>query len=175
MPIEVLLLRGINVGGHNKLRMGELKEILAALGARDIITYIQSGNAVYRGTLAPTAISSEIEARQNFRPRAIILSKERLMSAIAANPFPEAVAVPKSLHFYFLDGEPELEPEKLDSAKSADESWQMSEGVFYLHSPGGLAQSRLAEGLDRRIGVAATGRNWNTVAKLAEMVRGLDA
>ena len=166
---RIALLRGVNVGGRNSLPMAGLRGLLADLGAEDVSTYIQSGNAVFRGGPDADSISHAVEARFGFRPRCVVLAASDLAQAIAENPFPEAEATPKALHLFFLAGPATVDPAALDTAKSAAERWRLRGRVFYLHSPLGLARSKLAEGIDRRLGTAATGRNWNTVLRLAEM------
>lgn len=93
----IVLLRGINVGGKNKLRMKELVALLETLGFVDIKTYIQSGNVVFQGpkgtpSKLATTIASAIEETFDFRPNVIALTKEAFEKAAAANPFPEAKA-----------------------------------------------------------------------------------
>jgi uncharacterized protein (DUF1697 family) len=102
--IRIALLRGINVGGHGRLPMAKLRDILVACGARDPQTYIQSGNAVFRGAVEAEELAQAIERAKGFRPRAMVLTRQELSATIAGNPFSEATAAPKTLHVYFLSG-----------------------------------------------------------------------
>ncbi len=165
--MNIALLRGINVGGHGKLPMADLRRILADLGAKCVATYIQSGNAVFDGDVTGKSISAAIETEKGFYRDCIVITSHDLARAIAENPFPEAQTEPKSLHFGFLAGPPS--PGDLDAAKAPKERWHLTERVFYLHTPGGLLHGKLAKGLDRRLGCPVTMRNWSTVSKLADM------
>lgn len=171
----IVLLRGINVGGRNRLRMAELVEILEGLGLEDVRTYIQSGNVVARSSEPPSstlaaAIGGTIERSHGFRPRVLVLAADELEAAIASNPFPEGESRPKELHFFFLTSSP-TEPhlDSLDEVKADTERFHLADRVLYLHAPEGIGRSKLAANVERILGVAATARNWRTVQKLREM------
>lgn len=172
----VALLRGINVGGHNKLPMKQLRAELTVLGMQNVQTYIQSGNVIFEADSADPAalaakISAAIEQHHGFAPRVLVLDEARWQTAVSQNPFPEATDDPKTLHLYFLEREaaqPDLE--KLDALKKETERYALIETVFYLHAPEGVGRSKLAERAERQLGVPATARNWRTVSKLTEML-----
>jgi len=93
MPTHVALLRGINVGGRNKVAMADLRKIVESLGHRDVATYIQSGNVVFTSEDADTAaIAAELERALEetlgLRPSVVVLSQAELAKVIADNPFP---------------------------------------------------------------------------------------
>ena len=172
----IVLLRGINVGGKNRLPMVELARLLEGLGLQDVETYIQSGNAVGRcvGEAASTlgeTLAAAIEERHGFRPRVLVIGADRLSEAVDANPFPEASTEPGSLHLVFL-ARPPPSPDLDSLAKiaSASERFHLARDVFYLHTPDGFGRSKLAANVEKLLGVAATARNWRTVTKLREMV-----
>ncbi len=173
----IALLRGINVGGKNALPMKELVSLLGDLGARDVQTYIQSGNAVFVGPARDTSnlsaqIADEIQKRRGFRPDVLLLAPEDIEAAIRKNPFPEAVAEPKTLHAGFLASKPERPNlEALEGLRNANERFQLVDRVFYLHAPDGVGRSKLAAKAERLVGVAMTDRNWRTVLKIREMTR----
>ena len=176
MNTHIALLRGINVGGRNKLPMADLRDLLAEMGLNNVKTYIQSGNVVFQSERTDVAalaqeIGEAIEQRHGFAPRVLLLDAEAVRSAMAANPFPEAEAEPKTLHLYFLAEQPENpEVEMLDQLKTESERFQLGDQVFYLHAPDGIGRSKLAERAERTLGVAATARNWRTVSKVMELV-----
>lgn len=182
MKTYIALLRGINVGGSNKLRMKELVALLAGLGLHNVKTYIQSGNVVFqidpvgdKQTLAAD-ITSAIENSHGFAPRVMILPGAEFQQALAGNPFPQAEAEPKSLHLYFLAA-PATDPD-LDmfaSYKKENEQYVLTNNVFYLYAPDGIGRSKLAERVERALGVAATARNWRTAGKIMDMVAELEA
>lgn len=171
MSVSVLLLRGINVGGRNALPMAELRAILEGLGAQDVATYIQSGNAVFRGEVSAEAIADGIERARGFRPRALVLSAEELVEVIAANPFAEeGAAEGKSVHAWFFEGEPTPLDGKVLALAAANERVEVIDKAAYLHAPDGIGRSKLAEKLEKALGVPATARNWRTVMAIAKLV-----
>lgn len=171
----IALLRGINVGGNSSLPMKDLREILTALGCDNPQTYIQSGNCVFDHreadpALLSTRISEEIGARFGFSPRVLLITADQLRAAIDANPYPQAVEDPKSLHFYFLAvpaDKPDLDG--LRNAAKETEDFKLIDQVFYLYAPEGIGRSKLAEQVEKRLGVAATARNLRSVMKIADM------
>jgi uncharacterized protein (DUF1697 family) len=172
MNTYIALLRGINVGGNNKLPMRDLAALLQDLGCRNVKTYIQSGNVVFqseqtdRKALAD-AITDAIRRHHGFAPATFILDRQELEAAIAANPFPEGESAPKSLHLFFLDGSPQAyDPSALDRVKAPNERCQLIGRVFYLHAPDGIGRSKLAENVGKGWGVNMTARNWRTVCEL---------
>ena len=178
--VWIALIRGINVGGNNLLPMAQLKVLLGKLGASDVKTYIQSGNAVFRhagddaSTLA-LRITRAVEKACGFAPRVLLLTCEQLEQAVAANPFQQATADPARVHVLFLAATPERpDLAGLEKVKAASESFVLSGSYCYLHTPDGLAKSKLAERAERLLGVAATARNWRTVGKLLELAHAAD-
>lgn len=175
MQTSILLLRGINVGGKNKLAMKDLVAILESLGLEDVRTYIQSGNVVFQSARKPNAklkgqISSQINQLHGFEPQLMVLSNDQLQAAIASNPFGEATADPKSLHFYFLQANSQrIDADAIERVKTPTEQFHVGDRVFYLHAPEGIGRSKLAARVERLLGVPATGRNWRTISKLAAM------
>jgi uncharacterized protein (DUF1697 family) len=176
MQTYVALLRGINVGGHHKLPMKELRSLLANLGLQNVRSYIASGNVVFQADGVDTAdlearISAAINQEFGFGPRIMILTAEELAAAAEANPFPQAEAEPKTLHLFFLAETAEkAELEGLAETAAENERFELKGKVFYLYTPDGVGRSKLAERMGRFIPVDMTARNWRTVSKLLEMV-----
>ncbi len=177
MKTYIALFRGINVGGKNALPMKELVVILESLGAQNVQTYIQSGNAVFVGpekdaSRLSNMISREIKKRRRFEPHVLLLDLEDIERAIRKNPFPEAETDPNALHAGFLASAPE-EPdlETLESLKSNGERFYLIDKVFYLHAPAGIGRSKLAAKAEKLLGVPMTDRNWRTVCKIQEMAK----
>lgn len=174
----IALLRGINVGGK-VLKMADLKEAVARLGFRDLATYLQSGNMVFRGPGAANgeiaaAISQAIQAHRSMDVTVMVRSAEEWRRVVANNPYPQAVEFPKSLHAFILDRMPA--PERLEAlaAKEAGrETWRIVEGTLYLHTPDGFGKSVLGGIIERMLKVPMTARNWNTVLALDEMAAAL--
>jgi uncharacterized protein (DUF1697 family) len=174
MRIWIALFRGINVVGNNRLPMRDLVRILERTGCKDVTTYIQSGNAVFRtGRGQPKKLAEEIGARiykdHGFKPKVLLLTATELEAAIANNPF--STAVGKALHFMFLESrakKPDLAG--LLAVKSKSEQFKLDGKVFYLYAPEGIGRSKLVAKVEPALGVPVTGRNWNTVEKLSAMV-----
>ncbi|GJM42517.1 MAG: hypothetical protein DHS20C20_27990 [Ardenticatenaceae bacterium] len=177
MKTFIALLRGINVGGHNKLPMRELVQLLESLGLANVKTYIQSGNVVFQSERTDLpALSNEIgtavQESHGFTPRVLLLSLADLQTAVSQNPFPATDDQHKTLHFYFLESAPpDPDLAKLEAAKSESEQFKLIDRVFYLYAPEGIGRSKLAEKVERALGVAATARNWRTVGKIIGMIK----
>lgn len=179
MKTYVALFRGINVGGKNALPMKALVAILEDLGAQNVKTYIQSGNAVFVSTEKDPSrlsnkISDEIKKRLGFEPHVLLLELEDIERAIKKNPFPAAATDPKTLHAGFLASAP-VKPnlETLERLKSNTERFHLIDKVFYLHAPEGIGRSKLAANAERLLGVPMTDRNWRTVSKIRDMAKEL--
>ena len=179
MKIYVALFRGINVGGKNILPMKELVAVLQDLGARNVKTYIQSGNAVFESeeknlVRLSKKISAEIQKRRGFAPYVLLLELADIEKAIAKNPFLDAENNPQSLHVGFLAGAPQNPDLKaLDSRKKGSERFHLIDSVFYLQAPEGVGRSKLAANAEKLLGVPMTDRNWSTVCKILEMAKEL--
>ncbi|HEU5047497.1 MAG TPA: DUF1697 domain-containing protein [Rickettsiales bacterium] len=180
MAIWIAFFRGINVGGNNLLPMKALAALLEKQGCTEVVTYIQSGNAVFRhkeGNAAKLSgiIRRAIEAQHGFAPHMVLLRLEELERAAASNPFSHAEQDPKSLHVFFLtETPPSPDMRELESVKAANEAFFLQDRLFYLHAPDGIGRSKLAAKAERLLGVGATARNWNTVSKMLELARGCE-
>ena len=175
MTTCILFFRAINVGGHNKLAMNELVALFDKLGIHGAVTYKQSGNVAVRCTRQQAAnlgrrISSAVQESLGFEPWVLAFRVQDLEHAVAANPFRDATRDPKSLHLWFLAKEPaEPDLEALEKLKSASERFKLDKKVFYLHTPDGFGTSRVAERVEKSLGVEGTARNWRTVTSVLEM------
>jgi uncharacterized protein (DUF1697 family) len=173
MSVQIALLRGINVGGNRLLPMVELRAVLEGLGARDVRTYIQSGNAAYRGDLDGDDVADAIFATNGFRPDVLVIPLDSYAACLATNPFPEAESDPKVLHLFFLASPSLIDEANLHVAKGLRERFVLTERVFYLHTPDYLSGSTIAPKLEKLLDVAATARNWRSAGKILEMAQGL--
>ncbi len=167
---SVLLLRGINVGGTGKLPMAELRALLEGLGAEDVVSYIQSGNVVMRGAPEAGAIEDAIEAAKGFRPACQVIGATAFASALRHDPFRDARETPKQLHYFFCVETPKPDRAKLDGLLEGGERYEIVGKVMYFHAPDGLGRSKFGSRAEKHLGSAATARNFNTVAKLSEML-----
>lgn len=161
--------------------MKDLRALLEALGLEDVRTYIQTGNAAFRAKRVRTAalaesITERINEQFDFAPRAFILTRDELAAAIAANPFPEAEAEPKSLHLTFLTSKPaKPDLDGLRHLARENEQFVLTDRVFYLHAPDGIGRSKLAERIEKLLGVPGTARNWRSATSILTLADSLDA
>lgn len=172
----VALFRGVNVAGHNKLPMAKLCILLESIECHNARHYIQSGNVVFESTVKSkaklrTAITEAVENEFGFRPALMLLTDAEFQTAVQNNPFTDAASEPKSLHFYFLECKPKQpDMDGIATLAVATERFELKGEVFYLLAPAGFGTSKLAAAAERKLGVAATARNFATVMKLAEML-----
>src|SRR5688572_17447625 len=165
MNTYIALLRGINIGGKNKLPMKALTLLLEQERCVDVKTYIQSGNVIFRSRLSnpgPLAkrLSAAVARNHGFAPRVLMLGVDELERAAAGNPFPEADENPKSLHLFFLDDKPEAPDWKaFEAVATMNERFELKDRVFYLYTPDGFGISKLSARAENLLGVAATARN----------------
>jgi len=175
MITQVVLLRGINVGGKNILPMQDLRALLTKLGCESVSTYIQSGNVVLRSDQPSSSlarsISKTIEQRFGFKPLVLVMSGEKLNTLADANPYADVATDPKFLHTWFLAEKPTApDVARIRDRQYLSEQFTLTDDAFYLHAPEGIGRSKLANEVEKCLGVPATARNWRTVRKLMEMV-----
>jgi uncharacterized protein (DUF1697 family) len=183
MTAAVSLLRGVNVGGHHKIKMEELRELYESLGLRHAQTYVQSGNVVFRTdardfTRLSKRIADAIEQRFAFRPGVVLRTAADLRGVIAANPFASRRDLdPSRLLVQFLESEPPADVrERVLRIESEPEELRMAGRELYIYYPNGMARPKVAWAfIERILQTPCTGRNWNTVRKLLEMAESLDA
>jgi uncharacterized protein (DUF1697 family) len=181
----VALLRGINVGGRNKVAMADLRSVVVDLGHSDVATYINSGNVVLTSDRTDEErLGSELADAVRDRlgpaaPAVLVRPATELEQVVAANPYPGEPA-PKKVHAVFLPAPPDDDARqalRTALARAADrgsrDEAQVVARVLYLHTPDGLGRSVLADLLSRGVTRSGTARNWATVTKLLEMCRAL--
>ena len=172
----VALLRGINVGGKNKLPMADLSAMFAKAGCAAVRTYIQSGNVVFE---APSSVadglSGQIErsiaARFGYRIPVVMRTAAELSQVARENPFLAKGAHPDALHVVFLAGTPDPHRSAaLDPDRSPPDQLIVRGREIYLSCPNGMARTRITNAyLDATLATTTTVRNWRTVEKLAEL------
>ena len=172
----VALLRGVNVGGKNKLPMADLREVFTAAGCAAAQTYIQSGNVVFEAApdLAermPEIVIRAIRERFGYETAVVVRSSEELREVAASNPF-DTSGDPRFLQVAFLEDAPGPEAvSRLDPQRSPPDAFAVVGRHVYLHYPDGVARSKLTnEYLAAQLQTASTMRNWRTVLTLLEMV-----
>jgi uncharacterized protein (DUF1697 family) len=172
------LLRGINVSGRNIIPMNELRFLCGDLGWKDVQSYIQSGNLVFKAESTATKLESALERAIE---RRFDLSIPILVRAAAAwpdyvrdNPYPDASQSEPNLVMLALSKtapKPDA-VEKLQERAVCGERIAQVGDALWLHFAGGVAKSKLSPALlDRLVGSPVTMRNWRTVLKLHEMIQ----
>jgi len=167
------LLRGINVGGQNKVPMAELRKVMTGLGWGDVRTYLQSGNAVlttddpHPGPVLERALAEHF----GVRVPVLVRTAEELRAVAAACPLPVAELDPAKVLVLFIEEEPaEDHFAGLDAQLWAPDTFRHIGRAVYCHFPHGMGRSRLPAALERvRPALTMTGRNWRTVQRLIEL------
>ncbi|GAA0947831.1 DUF1697 domain-containing protein [Nonomuraea longicatena] len=172
------LLRGVNVGGSRRVPMAELRDLLSGLGFERVQTYLASGNAVFAAATGDerelaARIGAAVERRFGFPVDVLVRDHAYLKAVVEGCPFPADRLEGRQLHVtYFAEPVTGEHFGSLDAAAYLPEEFRLGERALYLYAPDGLGRSRLADVLARHApvkGVVATTRNWNTVARLAEL------
>ena len=176
MPTHISLLRGINVGGNKKIRMADLKALYESLGFSHVSTYVQSGNLIFDAdsTDAPALIArieAAIAERFGFDVTVLLRTADDLRRILDGNPFPGLE--PTKLHVLFLSAAPDFgRAEALTVPTGDGEEWVLAGQEIYLHYPNGSGRSKMTGAFfERRLGVAGSARNWNSVNALHELAR----
>lgn len=174
---HVALLRGINVGGKNKVSMKQLAAMFEEAGCQDVSTYIQSGNVVFRAksTLVrklPGLITTSLGKELGVEAPVIIRSASELRDVITNNPFLRRRSTkPEHLHVGFLAKAPtSARVASLDPDRSPGDTFEVRGKEIYLCCPKGVARTKLTvTWFDKALDTITTVRNWRTVQKLAEL------
>ncbi|KIG12014.1 hypothetical protein DB30_02132 [Enhygromyxa salina] len=174
---HIALLRGINVGGKNRLPMATLRGLFTDVGAAEVTTYIQSGNVVFS---APAKLAKQIagEVRESITRELgleiplVVRSAPAFAKVAREHPFVDAVPEPKFAMVGFCDHEPSAtKVAALDPNRSPGDLLEVRGAEVYLAFPNGSGRSKFtAAWLDRSLGVISTWRNWLTVQKLVELI-----
>ena len=178
MARYALFLRGINVGGRNKVAMADLRALLEREGFANVATLLQSGNAVFTGDSKPTTaleghIEKAIAKTMKVECDCIVRTAKEWATLIAANPFPtEAKHDPAHLLVVLLKAAPPASAvTALRAAIKGRETTSTAGPQLYAVYPDGIGNSKLTLPLiEKHLGTRGTGRNWNTVLKVAELL-----
>jgi uncharacterized protein (DUF1697 family) len=173
--VFVVMLRGVNVSGRNRLSMAAFATALSDLGVAGVSTYVQSGNAVFTGRGTPPAVAAMVgqmlAERFELTVPVVVRTADELRSVLAANPFLGREDDPTKLHVTFLATAPKPAAGSTEPpAGAGQDSFEVVGRQVYLHCPGGYGRTKLTNDFfERRFGTTATTRNWRTVLALAEL------
>jgi uncharacterized protein (DUF1697 family) len=180
--MAVAMLRGVNLAGYQKINMAALKTLCSSLGLKDVQTYIQSGNIVFRDDGEdPMALArkleAKIEAEFGFRPAVIVRTASELRKVIAKNPFAGRSGIePSRLLVVFMDRAPTRQAREQVLAMPCDpEEVRINGRELYIYYPNGMARPKIPlVRLEKALQCTSTGRNLNTVNKLMAMAEVLE-
>lgn len=174
MSVQIALLRGINVGGHGKVAMSDLRDLVAGLGFSGVTTLLQSGNVVFQsdrltGAKLEQLLEKETDKRLGVSADYLVRSAADWKKIVARNPFPkEAKSDPSHLVVMFLKAAPKAKDvDALRAAIQGPEILHADGKQLYIVYPAGIGRSKLTGTLiEQRLATRGTARNWNTILKL---------
>jgi uncharacterized protein (DUF1697 family) len=177
MHVIICMLRGVNVGGRNMIKMDALKALCISLKLKDPQTYVQSGNVIFSSgekdlTKLGKRIQDAIEKTVGFRPGVVLRTVAELRNIIARNPFAKRSGIePGKLLVNFLADDPGKDArEKALAIKIGPEEMHLIGREAYIYFPNGQGRSKLPwAAIERALGTSGTGRNWNSVTKMLEI------
>ena len=168
----VMFLRGINVGGHRKVPMADLRALIARVtGDAAARTYIASGNAVFvsadeRAELT-ARLGQAIEQQFGFTVPVMLISMAELQEVLAGCPWPDVPG--NQVHAFFCFSRPSVDSARIKSLATQGEAVEVKGNTVWMHTPGGLGKSQLAARID--FGAESTARNLNTLRACANMAK----
>jgi uncharacterized protein (DUF1697 family) len=173
----VALLRGINVAGANKIKMDDLRRLFSGLGHTEVQTYLQSGNVVFRGTGEdPARLASGIEQaiadELGLTVTVLLRTGQDLGKVLAANPYLDREDNLTKLPVTFLAEPPApRRAAELQIPEGETAVFTLVDREVYLHCPDGYGRTKLSNAfIERKLGVAATTRNWKSVTALHDLM-----
>tara|TARA_R110001583_G_scaffold412_4_gene3890 strand:+ start:35651 stop:36205 length:555 start_codon:yes stop_codon:yes gene_type:complete len=178
MQTYIALLRGINVSGHNKIKMVDLRLLFNDLKFNNVTTYIQSGNVIFTSSEKDISkiereIKEAIKKKFDYDVKVLIITKNTIQTVFASNPFMENSNPDiTKMCVTFLSDFPESDNIKLleEYISNYTDEYKINEKHIFLHCPIGFAKTKLTNNLiERKLKVDATSRNWKTITKLVEL------
>ena len=177
MKIEpnISFLRGVNMTGHNSIKMTDLSELFLKIGLKDAETYIQSGNVVFSeiGEILPSDLTSSIEQailkRFNYVIPVMIRTRKELTDLFTSNPFlREPHFDPSKMAVIFLHEEPsDNQLRKVDDVDYPPDKFKIIGREIYTYCPNGFGKTKIYTNFfEKKMGVSGTARNWKTITTL---------
>lgn len=174
MQVYIALLRGINVGGHKKIKMAELRNILENNGLQEVQTYIQSGNIVFKSEEKPAQLAHNIHhlIKENFGflVPVLVVSKDELGNIMENTPF-DTESEENQLFFSLLKSEPgNTQVQAFKMLEFPNEAFHFTPNCVYLNFMGSYRNAKLNNNfIENKLKVEATTRNLKTMQKLLDM------
>jgi uncharacterized protein (DUF1697 family) len=180
MDTYISILRGINVSGHNMIRMDALKKLYEDIGFKQVQTYIQSGNVLFRekktdGWILGKTIAEKIAELFGFTVPVLVKELSELETVLAGNPFiNERKSDIKSLHVTFLSRVPEPSFVEKLAVQAGNDEFIIAGNVIYLYCPDGYGRTKLTNTFfENKLKIVATTRNWKTIIELVNLARAM--
>ena len=182
MPVLISMLRGVNVGPHNRIKMEDLRAVYKRLGFQNPQTYVQSGNVIFRTddkelNRIPIRIQDAIEKKFKFRPEVIVRTVSELRKVIAATPFADRPELePGKILVTFLSAAPTREAHSaFERFRDYPEEIHLKGSELYIYFPNGAGKSKLPwSSVEKLLKVTGTARNWNSVSKMLAMAEEME-
>jgi uncharacterized protein (DUF1697 family) len=182
MKIEpnISFLRGVNMTGHNSIKMTDLSELFLKIGLKDAETYIQSGNVVFReiGEILPSDLTYSIEQailnRFNYAIPVMIRSRKELADLFTSNPFLEEPGFdPSKMAVIFLHDEPsDNQLRKVEDVDYPPDKFEIIGREIYTYCPNGFGKTKIYTNFfEKKMGVSGTARNWKTITTLLDIAK----
>jgi uncharacterized protein (DUF1697 family) len=170
----ISILRGINMGGHKRIKMDALRQLYVSLGYTDVQSYIQSGNVIFRTTetevpILENAISKKLLLTFGFAVRVLVLTVDEVRNALKNNPFiTDNLKDPKKMHLTFLSAIPgETCWDNISLSNYAPDEFWHSGRIIYVHCPTGYGNTKLTTNFfENKLKLTATSRNLKTTTEL---------
>lgn len=175
MATYAALLRGVNLGARNRVAMADLRAIVDGLGGKDVRTYVQSGNVVFRhrsgAATLERRLAAAIKRELDLDVAVLVRSGAQLAKIVKSNPFVRGGADASKLHVTLLASTPERGPlRRVRELDVGGGEFEVSGREVYLHLPRGYGGTKLSNAFfEKQLGVPATTRNWRTVTALADL------
>jgi uncharacterized protein (DUF1697 family) len=182
MPVFISMLRGVNLGPHNRIKMDALREVYASLKFQDARTYVQSGNVIFRAReknlpSLKKKIQCAIEKKFGFRPDVLLRTTEEMRNAIARTPFADRSEIePGKLLVTFLAAEPNADARgRLRTLKTEGEELHLKGRELYIYFPNGAGRTKLPwSSVASLLKTTGTARNWNSVLAMLKIAEELE-
>ena len=182
MPVLISMLRGVNLGPHNRIKMDALRAVYSSLRFEDPRTYVQSGNVIFKTKEKNSAqlarkIQVAIQKACGCSPEVILRTADEMRKAIAATPFADRPNLePGKILVTFLAAEPPRDAEAtLAKFKDYPEELHLKGRELYIYFPNGAGRSKLPwSSVEKLLGVTGTARNWNSVTNMLKMAEELE-
>ena len=174
MQTYIALLRGINVGGHKKVPMSELRELLSTTGLENVKTYIQSGNVIFQSSInkfkvLEKSIQKSILDQFGFEVPVLVRNRAELTTIFNDCPFPEEKKVES--YFIILSESPKKDLiAEISEQTFKNEEFAITNKCVYIFYALGAGKAKLGVNwFEKKLKVKATARNYRTIVKLLSL------